>query len=154
MAAGEVPMQEDKGKYRPVLNESITLSRLESKYSQPELELWGVAKMLKKLQTVLWGKNFNLQVDGKALIEMINSPCFPNALITRWVAFIQIFSFDLVHQPGKTFTMPYELSRTPQSKDEAKEKFDFEEEEECIRSHPGFVLKHNNIMKLAGIKLP
>ncbi|MBW0553852.1 hypothetical protein O181_093567 [Austropuccinia psidii MF-1] len=110
--------------------------------------------MLKKLQTVLWEHHFELQVDSKALIEMINSPCLPNAPMARWVEFIPLFSFDLAHKPGKTLTMPDELSGKPQSEDEEKEKSDFDEEEEWIGPHPGFGVKHNNIIQLEEIKLP
>ncbi|MBW0499891.1 hypothetical protein O181_039606 [Austropuccinia psidii MF-1] len=103
-------MQEDEnGKDRPVLYESVTFSRLESKSSQPKLELCGVARILTILQTILRGKHFELQVDAKALIEMINTPSLPNAPIPRWVAFIHILSFDLLHKPGKTVTMPDRL---------------------------------------------
>ena len=70
--------QEDKGLDRPVLYESVVFS--------------------------LWGQHFELLVDAKSLIEMINSPSLPNAPMTRWVAFIQLFSFDMIHVPGKTFT--------------------------------------------------
>ncbi|MBW0497564.1 hypothetical protein O181_037279 [Austropuccinia psidii MF-1] len=63
IAAGAVLTQEDKeGKDRPVLYESITFSQLESKYSQPKLELCGVSRILKKLQTILWRQHFELQV--------------------------------------------------------------------------------------------
>ncbi|MBW0471394.1 hypothetical protein O181_011109 [Austropuccinia psidii MF-1] len=114
IAAGAVLMQEEEnGKDRQVLYESVKFSRLESKYSQPNLELCGVARILKKLQTILWGKHFDLQVDSKALIEMINTPFLPNAPMTRWVAFIQLFSFDLLHKTGKNFTIPGGLSRRP-----------------------------------------
>ncbi|MBW0556276.1 hypothetical protein O181_095991 [Austropuccinia psidii MF-1] len=65
-----------------------------------------------------------------------------------------IFSFDLVHKPGKNFTIPDGLSRRPPSEDEEKEKSDFDEEEELIKQHPGFGVEHNNIKQLAGIKLP
>ncbi|MBW0528310.1 hypothetical protein O181_068025 [Austropuccinia psidii MF-1] len=50
--------------------------------------------------------------------------------------------------------MPDGLSRRPQSEYEEIEKAYFDGEEEWIKPHPGFGLKHNNIMKLAGIKLP
>ncbi|MBW0533326.1 hypothetical protein O181_073041 [Austropuccinia psidii MF-1] len=46
------------------------------------------------------------------------------------------------------------LSRRTQSEDEEKEKSDFDEKEECIKPHPGFGVKYNSIIKLAGIKLP
>jgi hypothetical protein len=103
------------------------------------LELCGVTKILKKLQTILWGQHFELQVDAKALIEMINTPSLPCAPMTRWVAFIQLFSFDLVHKPGKTFTIPDSLSRRPLDKGE--EGKDFNEDEEWIRPHPGLGVK-------------
>ncbi|MBW0481778.1 hypothetical protein O181_021493 [Austropuccinia psidii MF-1] len=89
IAAGAVITKEDKkGKEGPVLYGSITFSRLQTKYSQPKLELFLVARMLKKLQTVCWSQKFEIKVDEKALIEMINSPCLPNALKARWVVYI------------------------------------------------------------------
>ncbi|MBW0576205.1 hypothetical protein O181_115920 [Austropuccinia psidii MF-1] len=74
--------------------------------------------------------------------------------MTRWVAFIQLFSFDLVHKPGRTFTIPDGLSRRPQSEYEAKENYNFYEEEEWIKPHPWLGVKHNNIIEFSGIKLP
>ncbi|MBW0526162.1 hypothetical protein O181_065877 [Austropuccinia psidii MF-1] len=122
IASGAVLTQEDKeGKAGPVFYESITFSKLESKYSQPKLELCGAARILKKLQTILLGQHLEFQVDAKALIEMINTPCLPNAPMTRWVAFIQLFSFDLVHKPRKTFTILDGLSRRPKNSEEEDE---------------------------------
>ena len=98
------------------------------------MELCGVAKILKKLQTVLWGQHFELQVDAKSLVQLINSPSLPNAPMTRWVAFIQLFSLDLVHRPGKTFTMPDGLSRTPLNDDSDDEAEDFDEDLKFINA--------------------
>ncbi|MBW0569765.1 hypothetical protein O181_109480 [Austropuccinia psidii MF-1] len=155
IAAEALLTHEDKeGKDRPVLYESITFSKLESKYSQPKLELCGVARILKKLQTILWGQHFELQVDYNALIEMINTPCLPNAPMTRWVAFIQLFSFDLVHKPGKTFTMPDGLSRRPKNSEEEDEDApEFDEEEDWIKPHPGFGAKNVNSLNFSGIQV-
>ncbi|MBW0506725.1 hypothetical protein O181_046440 [Austropuccinia psidii MF-1] len=59
IASGAVLTQEEKEeKDRQVLYESITFSKLESKYSQPKLELCGAARIIKKLQKILWGKHF------------------------------------------------------------------------------------------------
>ena len=114
IAAGAVITQEDKGEERPVLYESVVFPPTESKYSQSRLELCGVTRILKKLQKHICGQHFELLVDAKSLIEMINSPSLPNAPMTRWVAFIQLFLFDLsTNVPGKTFTMPDGLSRRP-----------------------------------------
>ncbi|MBW0579440.1 hypothetical protein O181_119155 [Austropuccinia psidii MF-1] len=124
-------------------------SRLEFKYFKPKLEMCGVARILKKFQTILWGKHFEIQVDAKALIEMINTPSLLNAPMTRWVAFIQLFLFDLVHKPGKTFTMPDGLSRRPKGEDkEESKRDDFDEEEDWIKHHPGFGLKEVNTSKV------
>ena len=135
MAAGAVLTQEDEnGMDRPALYESVTFTAVESRYSQLKLELCGVAKILKKLQTVLWGQHFELQVDAKSLVQMINSPSLPNAPMTRWVSFIQLFSFDLVHRPGKTFTMPDGLSRRPENEDSEDEAEEFDEELKFINA--------------------
>ena len=89
--------------------------------------------MMKKLQTVLWGQHFELQVDAQSIIEMINAPSLPNAPMTRWVAFIQLFSFDIVHRPGKSFTMPDGLSRRPLGNNKSDVGTNFNEEEPLIR---------------------
>ena len=111
--AGGVLTQEEDGKDRPVLYESVTFTATESRYSQPKLELCGVTKIVQRLQHLLWGVHFELLVDAEALARMINSPTLPNAPMTRWVAFLQLFSFNVVHIPGKAFTMPDALSRYP-----------------------------------------
>ncbi|MBW0591448.1 hypothetical protein O181_131163 [Austropuccinia psidii MF-1] len=80
---------------------------------------------------------------------MINTPCLPNAPMTRWVEFIQLFSFDLVHKPGKPFTMPNGLSRRPKGEDkEESERDDFDEEGDWIKPHPGFGLKELDTSKV------
>ncbi|MBW0460495.1 hypothetical protein O181_000210 [Austropuccinia psidii MF-1] len=54
-------IQEDEnGKDRPVLYKSLTFYPLESKYSKPKLELCGVSRILKKLQSILLGQHFEL----------------------------------------------------------------------------------------------
>jgi hypothetical protein len=144
-AAGAVLMQEDKeGHNRPVLYVSVTFTEKESDYAQSKLELLGVKKILKKLQIVLWGQHFELQVDAKALIQMINTPSLPSAPMTQWVAFIQLFSFDLVHKPGKTFTMPDRLSRRPIDPDEKA--YGSEEEDGWIKPHPGMGAKEVSLV--------
>ena len=130
IAAGAVLTQVDsQGLDRPVLYESIVFSKRESEYSQSKLELCGVAKILKKLQTVLWGQHFQLRVDAKCLIGMINNPSLPNAPMNRWIAFIQLFSFDMVHVSAKNFALPDGLSRRPPDPGE-EDMASFDEDEE------------------------
>ncbi|MBW0557019.1 hypothetical protein O181_096734 [Austropuccinia psidii MF-1] len=85
---------------------------------------------------------------------MINTPCLPNAPMTRWVAFIQLFSFDLVHKPGKTFTIPDGLSRRPKNAEDEDEDAPEVEEEDWIKPHPGFGAKNVNLLHFSGIKVP
>ncbi|MBW0509650.1 hypothetical protein O181_049365 [Austropuccinia psidii MF-1] len=69
--------------------------------------------------------------------------------MTRWVAYIQLFSFDLVHKPGKTFTIPDVLSRRPKGEDKEESERDYcDEEEDWIKPHPGFGLKEVNTSKV------
>jgi hypothetical protein len=134
-AAGAVLTQADaNGLDRPALYESLLFSEVKSRYSQPKLELCGVSRILKKLQTVLWGQHFELLVDAQSLVQMINAPSLPNAPMTRWVAFIQLFSFDITHRSGKSFTMPDGLSRRPQGDKESDPPVsEFDEEAPAIR---------------------
>ncbi|KAK4701377.1 hypothetical protein P7C70_g4856, partial [Phenoliferia sp. Uapishka_3] len=112
IAAGGIIFQEDsEGRRKPARYESLTFTSVESRYSQPKLELAGVAKMLKKLQMYLWGRRFILEVDASALVQMINAPELPNAPMNRWLRFIQLFDFEIVHVAGKTHTLADGLSR-------------------------------------------
>jgi len=113
VAAGGALWQERRTDKRrePVRYESITFTETESKYSQPKLELAGVVKMLKKLKRLLWGVHFILEVDAAFLVQMINNPDLPNAAMTRWLAYIHLFDFEVRHVPGKKHTFVDVLSR-------------------------------------------
>ncbi|KAK4694345.1 hypothetical protein P7C70_g8748, partial [Phenoliferia sp. Uapishka_3] len=112
IAAGGALWQEDaEGVRRPVLWESVTFTSTEQRYSQPKLELAGVTKMLKKLQTRLWGQHFDLEVDALFLKQMINAPELPNSAMNRWLAFIHLFDFTVVHIAGAKHIIPDLLSR-------------------------------------------
>ncbi|MBW0484378.1 hypothetical protein O181_024093 [Austropuccinia psidii MF-1] len=153
IAAGAAPMKEDKNeKDRKVLYQSVKLFILEYKYSQQNLELFGVARILKKPQTILWGKQFELQLYYKDLIEIINTFFLLNTPMKIWVAFIKLFSFDLIHKPGRKFTMPDRLSRSPEGEEkEESERDDFDEVEDWIKPHPGFGLKEVKKRKVGSL---
>ena len=42
---------------------------------------------------------------------MLNAPELPNAPMTRWLAYVKLFDFDIVHVPAKDHTIPDALSR-------------------------------------------
>ncbi|MBW0544923.1 hypothetical protein O181_084638 [Austropuccinia psidii MF-1] len=75
--------------------------------------------------------------------------------MTRWVAFIQLFSLYLVHKPGTTFTIPDGLSRRPKNlEEEDPNSPEFDEEEDWIKPHPGFGARNVNSLNFSGIQVP
>ncbi|KAE8225689.1 hypothetical protein CF326_g7827 [Tilletia indica] len=91
---------------------SVGFSEVESRYSQPQLELCGVFKAVKQLRHSLYGTFFILEVDAASLRQMINSPDIPNAAMTRWVQYLKLFNHQIRHVPGRHHTLPDGLSRT------------------------------------------
>ena len=47
-----------------MLYELVTFTDVEARYSQPKLELCGVAKIVRRLQHILWGIYFELLVNA------------------------------------------------------------------------------------------
>lgn len=112
IAAGGALMQEDAdGVRHPIRYESKAFTDVESRYSQPKLELAGIVKILKAFQFLLWGRHFIIEVDALYLVQMINSPDLPNSAMNRWNRFIHNFSFDIQHVPGSRHTLADGLSR-------------------------------------------
>ena len=95
---------------QPIRFDSIPFTSVESRYSQPKLELAGVFKAIKKFRQYLYGTHFTLEIDARSLIQMINNPELPNAAMTRWVGYIKMFDFEIRHVPGKEHVIPDTLS--------------------------------------------
>ncbi|KAE8238721.1 hypothetical protein A4X13_0g8406 [Tilletia indica] len=102
---------------------SVGFSDVESRYSQPQLELCGVFKAVKHLRHHLYGVFFILEVDAASLRQMINSPDIPNAAMTRWVQYLKLFDQEIRHVPAKRHTLPDGLSRTDFDTVEAAEEW-------------------------------
>lgn len=105
----------------PVLYGSCTYSATESRYSQPKAELFGVFRALKDLRHRVWGLHFRLEVDAQYLDRMIRTPDLPNAPMTRWVSYIQLFDFEIVHVPAAKFAGPDGLSRKRRSSQDSED---------------------------------
>jgi hypothetical protein len=105
----------EKGKKVPARYGSITWNPVESRYSQPKLELYGLFRALKSMRIYLIGlKRFTVEMDCQSVKGMINNPDIqPTAVLNRWIAGIKLFDFDLVHVPAKDFGGPDGLSRRP-----------------------------------------
>ena len=95
---------------------SRTLSNVETRYSQVEKEALAVVWALEKLYLYLYGCEFDVVTDNKA-IELIfgNAKSSPKARIERWCLRLLQYKFVIKHQPGAYNIADY-LSRNPMSR--------------------------------------
>ena len=105
----------------PALFGSCTFSATESRYSQPKCELYGVFRALKELRSRVWGTHFLLEGDAKFLEQMLKEPDLPNAPMTRWVAYLQLFDFTFRHIPAERGQAQDALSRRRPAPDDSDE---------------------------------
>jgi hypothetical protein len=86
----------------PMVFGSVMLKEHESHYSQPKLELYRLFCAIKAECHRLYGIHFRIKVDARSLLEMVNKPdLLPNAPGNRWLAFINLFDFEMVHVPAE-----------------------------------------------------
>ncbi len=95
----------------PIVFSSITFNECEACYSQPKLELYGVFRVLKAEHHQLHNIHFCLVVDAGFLAQMMISPDLPNAVMTRWITYIHLFTFKVNHTPGMSHRIPDGLPR-------------------------------------------
>ncbi|KAF7371577.1 Retrovirus-related Pol polyprotein from transposon 17.6 [Mycena venus] len=105
---------------KPAIFGSCTFNAVESRYSQPKVELYGVFRAFKDLRHRIWGVFFRLETDAQFLAKMIRSPDLPNAPMTRWINYIHLFDFEVQHIPGKDHPADG-LSRRPRVEDDSDE---------------------------------
>jgi hypothetical protein len=116
-AAGMILSQlADDGKTKhPARYGSLPMNEVESRYSQPKLELYGLYRALRHWRLYIIGvKNLIVEVDAKYIKGMLNEPDLqPNATINRWIQGIKLFTFKLIHVPADKHRGPDALSRRP-----------------------------------------
>ena len=105
----------------PALFGSCTYNAAESRYSQPKAELYGIFRALKELRTRIWGIHFLLESDAKFLEQMMRDPDLPNAPMTRWVAYLQLFDFTFRHIPAEKGCAQDALLHRPRAPDDSDE---------------------------------
>jgi hypothetical protein len=118
IAVGFILMQlGEDGKRYPARFGSLSLSEIESRYSQAKLELYGLFRALRAARVWIFGvANLTVEVDAKYVKGMINNPDLqPNTTINRWIAGILLFQFKLVHVSADKHTGADGLSRRPPS---------------------------------------
>jgi hypothetical protein len=68
----------------------------------------------------LYGIHFRVKVDAHSLIEMVNKPdLMPSAPGNHWLAFIQLFDFEITHVPAERHKGPDGLSRRRKADDDS-----------------------------------
>jgi transposase InsO family protein len=119
----------DDGQRYPNRFGSISLTEVESRYSQAKLELYGLFRALRAVRVYTFGvTNLTVEVDAKYIKGMINNPDLqPNATINRWIAGILLFSFKLVHVPASKHAGVDGLSRRPPAEEDPEEHDDHED---------------------------
>ena len=81
---------------------SRSLSPVERRYSQTEREALGVVWACEKFHLYVYGIEFELLTDHKALEVIYGPRSKPSARIERWVLRLQPYVFNVRHIPGKS----------------------------------------------------
>ena len=117
------------GRRYPNRFSSLSLTEVESCYSQAKLKLYGLFRTLRAVHIFIFGlTNFTVEMDAKWVKGMINNlDLQPNMTINRWIAGILLFSFRLVHVPTTHHTGADRLSCHPSSDEDLLEEDNFED---------------------------
>ena len=90
-----------------------------TKYSKNELELLGVVWATEHFKNYLYGAEFEIVTDHKALLSALNanqSNKTMHSRLTRWINRLLPFNFKIKHIPGKEMGFTDLLSRLPSGK--------------------------------------
>ncbi len=122
-------MQLVKRKKHPSRFESGIWSPPEKKYDTTKKECRGILKALKKVRYWLYGIKFILEKDANFLVAQLNrsGTDLPGALVTKWIAWIRFFDFDVRHIPGNKHTTADGFLRRPPNEEDLTEA-EFEED--------------------------
>jgi hypothetical protein len=124
--------QEDENKDRhPCRYESGLWNNAETRYDMGKRECRELMKAHKKFRNYVYGVRFLVETDGNTLVHQRNLPAnaLPGALVTRWIAGIRLFDFDVKHVPGRLNGRRDGLSGRPrgEGEPEPEEEDDLEE---------------------------
>ena len=113
---GAVLQQNEENSWKPIAYASRFLTEFESKYLINELELLAVVWSVEHFKNYVYGIEFEIVSDHKALKSVLkankSNKTFSSRL-TRWVDRLLPFEFNVVHTPGRTLGMADYLSRHP-----------------------------------------
>lgn len=106
---------------RVIAYASKTLTSAEQRYAQIERESLAVVFGIKKFHQYLWGREFLLQTDHKALLQIFGSkrgiPVTTANRIQRWSIFLMGYNFKIEYVPTQKLGHADGLSRLPSGPD-------------------------------------
>ena len=126
---GAALLQLDCEGLKTVAFASRFLNNNEERYSINELELLGVVWAIEYFKYYLFGKNFTVLTDHRALLSVLishRSNKSYNSLLTRWIDRLLPFDFNIEHIPGNRMGLVDYILRQPNQKAKSIAQYDEE----------------------------
>ena len=99
---GAVLTQLHSNSWRVISYASRSLTPVERKYSQTEKESLAIVWAVERFNLYVFGRQFEIETDCRAL-EFLHSPrSKPSARIERWILRLQGYDYNVVYRPGKS----------------------------------------------------
>ena len=92
------------------------LNSVEDRYSINKLELLGVVLSIEHFKYYLYGKQFTVITEHRALLSIMRANKSYNSSLTRWVDRLLPFDFTIDHLPVSKMGLVDYISRDPQQK--------------------------------------
>jgi len=110
-AIGAMLSQRRNGREHPIAYVSRQLNFAESKYSVTELELLAFLFATKQFRCYLYGRNFTVCTDHRALKWLLNLQD-PSSRLTRWAVKLSEYDYTVEHRPSTQMRHADALSRS------------------------------------------
>ena len=79
------------------------------------------------------------------MAQMMTTPNFPNAAMTQWITYIQLFTFEIQHRLGILHQAPNGLSHRPPADGDSEYSDDEVDIEDGIKLAKAFVVEVNEL---------
>ena len=102
--------------WKPIAFASRFLNTTEERYSVNELELLGIVWSIDYFKYYLYGKNFTVVTDHRALLSILKehrSNKSYNSRLSRWIDRLLPYNFTIEHMPGAKMGLVDYISRNP-----------------------------------------
>ena len=102
--------------WKPIALSSRFLNSTEERYSVNELKLLGIVWSIDYFKYYLYGKNFMVVTDHRALLSILKehrSNKSYNSRLSRWIDRLLPYNFTIEHMPGAKMGLVEYISRNP-----------------------------------------